>query len=93
MPLDGLSGFHTFRVAYSSATGLDLDTVGELLLPSGSAAVDTKQGYYYGSYAFQQFLWQDPDKPSRGWGLFGEFEATDGNPNPVSYTHLTLPTN
>lgn len=84
VPLDGLSGFHTFRVAYSSATGLDLDTVGELLLPSGSAAVDTKQGYYYGSYAFQQFLWQDPDKPSRGWGLFGEFEATDGNPNPVS---------
>jgi porin len=84
VPLGGLSGFHTFRVAYSSATGLDLDTVGELLLPSGSGAVDTKQGYYYGSYAFQQFLWQDPDNPSRGWGLFGQFEASDGNPNPVS---------
>jgi Carbohydrate-selective porin, OprB family len=29
-------------------------------------------------------LWQDPDNPSRGWGLFGQFEASDGNPNPVS---------
>ena len=84
VPLGGLSGFHTLRVAYSSATGLDFDTVGELLLPSGSGTVDTKQGYYYGSYAFQQFLWQDPDNPSRGWGLFGQFESTDGNPNPVS---------
>ena len=45
--------------------------------------MENKQGYYYGSYAFQQFLWQDPDKPSRGWGLFGQFEASDGNPNPV----------
>ena len=80
VPLAGLSGFHTFRVAYSSATGLDFDTVGELLLPSGSGAVDTKQGYYYGSYAVQQFLWQDPDNPSRGWGLFGQFEATDRQP-------------
>ena len=45
--------------------------------------METKQGYYFGSYAFQQFLWQDADKPSRGWGLFGEFAASDGNPNPV----------
>jgi porin len=84
VPLFGLSGFHTFRVAYSSATGLDFDTVGELLLPTGSGAVDTKQGYYYGSYAFQQFLWQDPDKPNKGWGLFGQIAVSDGNPNPVS---------
>jgi len=83
LPIGGLSGFHTFRVVYSSQTGLNLDTVGQLFLPPGSAAVENKQGYYYGSYAFQQFLWQDPDKPSRGWGLFGQFEASDGNPNPV----------
>ena len=76
VPLGELSGFHTFRVAYSSATGLDLDTVGELLLPSGSAAVDTKQGYYYGSYAFQQYLWQDPDKPGPG---LGAIRAIRGN--------------
>jgi len=84
LPLGGLSGFHTFRVVYSTQAGLNLDTVGQLFLPAGSAAVETKQGYYYGSYSFQQFLWQDPDKPSRGWGLFGQFAASDGNPDPVA---------
>ena len=83
LPLGGLSGFHTFRGVYSTQAGLNLDTVGQLFLPAGSAAVETKQGYYYGSYSFQQFLWQDPDKPSRGWGLFAEFAASDSNPNPV----------
>jgi porin len=83
LSLGGLSGFHTFRVVYSSQAGLNLETVGQLFLPPGSAAVENKQGFYYGSYAFQQFLWQDPDKPSRGWGLFGQFAASDGNPDPV----------
>ncbi len=83
LSLGGLSGFHTFRGVYSTQAGLNLDTVGQLFLPPGSAAVETKQGYYYGSYAFQQFLWQDPDKPNRGWGLFGQFAASDSNPNPI----------
>jgi porin len=83
LTLAGLSGFHTFRGVYSNATGLDLDTAGQLFLPPGSGAVQNKQGYRYGSYAFEQYLWQDPDNPSRGWGLFGQFAASDADPNPV----------
>jgi len=83
LSLAGFSGFHTFRGVYSNATGLDLDTVGQLFLPPGSGAVENKQGYRYGSYAFQQYLWQDLDNPSRGWGLFGQFAASDADPDPV----------
>ena len=31
----------------------------------------------------QQFLWQDPDNPGRGWGFFGQISACDANPNPI----------
>ena len=27
----------------------------------------------------------DPDDESRGWGLFGQFGISDGNPNPVKF--------
>ena len=31
----------------------------------------------------QQFLWQDPDNPGKGWGFFGQISASDANPNPI----------
>ena len=68
LSLGGLSGFHTFRVVYSTQAGLNLDTVGQLFLPPGSAAAETKQGFHYGSYAFQQFLWQDSGQTEPGLG-------------------------
>jgi len=30
----------------------------------------TRQGYYYGAYSVQQFLWADSDHPGKGWGFF-----------------------
>ena len=40
----------------------------------------------FGSYAVQQFLWQDPDNPGKGWGFFGQISASDANPNPIGNT-------
>ncbi len=37
-------------------------------------------------YAFDQYLVVDPDNPQRGWGVFGQFAISDGNPNPIRST-------
>lgn len=37
-------------------------------------------------YAFDQYLVVDPDNPQRGWGVFGQFSLSDGNPNPIRWT-------
>ncbi len=82
----GLTGYHTIRGVYSTAEGFNFDEVPQLFLPQGSQTKLTKRGYYFASYAVQQFLWQDADNPGRGWGFFAQIAASDGNPNPVGNT-------
>ncbi|MGB7976533.1 MAG: carbohydrate porin [Roseiarcus sp.] len=86
LTLFGLAGYHTLRGVYSTAEGFNFDDAPQLLLPQGSTAKLTKQGYYFGSYSLQQFLWQDPDNPGKGWGFFGQISASDANPNPIGNT-------
>jgi porin len=84
--LFGLTGYHTFRGVYSIAEGFNFDEVTQLFLPLDSQTKLTKGGYYFVSCAVQQFLWQDPANPGRGWGLFAQIAASDGNPNPIGNT-------
>ena len=83
MTVFGLTGYNTLRGVYSTANGFNFEDAPQLLLPLGSQTKLTKQGYTFGSYALQQFLWQDPDNPGRGWGFFGQISASDANPNPI----------
>ena len=81
--IGGLTGFQGFRAVHSTQEGVDLRDIPQLALPPALRDdVGTKQGYYYASYSFQQFLWQSPDDSTKGWGLFGEFAISEGNPNP-----------
>jgi porin len=41
------------------------------------------------NYAFDQYFWQPDGNPKHGVGLFFGFGASDGNPNPISYSFLT----
>ena len=84
LTLFGLTGYQTLRGVYSTAEGFNFDDAPQLLLPPGLQTTRlTKQGYTFGSYAVQQFLWQDPDNPGKGWGVFGQFSVSDANPNPI----------
>ena len=83
LTLFGLTGYHTLRGIYSTAEGFNFDDAPQLHSAAGSQTKLTKQGYFFGSYALQQFLWQDPDNPGRGWGFFGQISASDANPNPI----------
>lgn len=86
LTLFGLPGYHTFRGVYSTAEGFNFDAVPQLVLPSGSEAKLTKRGYTFGSYTWQQFLWQDPANATNGWGFFVQVSASDANPNPIGAT-------
>jgi porin len=40
------------------------------------------------SYGFDQYFWQPQDDPKHGVGVFFNFGASDGNPNPIRYAFL-----
>jgi hypothetical protein len=72
------------RGTYSTLEGVDLANIPQLNLPPGDQIISTKQGYWHLAYSFQQYLWQSMDDPKQGWGLFGRYTMSDGNPNPTS---------
>lgn len=76
----GLGGFQNFRVAYSTLDGLDLSSLppGLPVVPPNPAMKDDR---WYLQYSFEQFFQQDANDPKVGWGLFGQFGYSDGNPN------------
>ena len=81
--IGGLRGFQNLRGVYSTDEGVDLRDIPQLALPPALRdGVGTRQGYYYASYSFQQFVWQSPDDPNKGFGPFAEFALSEGNPNP-----------
>lgn len=81
----GRDGLQHLRWVYSTQKGIDLRDIPELDLPPELRGVVREQKrHWYVAYSFQQFLWQDPVDPDRGWGIFGEYAISDGNPNPLA---------
>lgn len=86
----GQPGFHGLTVMATSKRGLNLEDIGDLLLPPESERVlGEKRGGWFVKYAFQQFLWHDAANPSRFWGLFGHIGTWDANPTPMQWS-MTL---
>jgi porin len=80
-----LQGFHTLTFAASSQTGFDLEDIPQLVLPPESQKIlGAKTGYYFGSYAVQQYFRQDKSRPGSGWGMFAQASISDSNPNPLA---------
>lgn len=73
------------RGVYSTASGFDLDSLPDLLLPGQSAGILQLSGYRYASLSFQHYLSEDASRPGNGWGLFGDLGISEGNPNPIGW--------
>jgi porin len=86
--VEGLKGFHTLRSYYSNARSFDLDDINGARQRLSLGQPVTKKGYWFVSYSAQQFLYQSPENPNVGWGLFTLATLSDGNPNPVRWTAL-----
>jgi porin len=81
----GRAGYHTLMAVGSNRKGTDLADIPYLLLPPEvGEEIGIKKGTYYLGYSVQQYLWQDPNTPGAGWGIFGQAGMADGNPNPFT---------
>lgn len=80
--LGGHDGFYSLNAMYSTKEGADLSG---LVVPPGTS-IGREDGSWLLGLSFQQYLHQDPAIPGRGWGVFGEFNVTDGNPNPMEWS-------
>lgn len=79
----GRSGRQGFAGVYSNQSGINIGSK-DTLLPRWSSSDDgltLKNNRWYWSYSFDQYLYQSKENPKEGFGLFGHFGMSDGNPN------------
>ncbi|GLP96034.1 carbohydrate porin [Paraferrimonas sedimenticola] len=70
--IGGKQGYHSITANVSDYKGKDIRGTGEM-----------KKRRWYAAYDVQQYLFQNKDDPSKGWGVFGRIARSDGNPTPV----------
>jgi porin len=80
----GLTGHHGLAVSYSNKPGTDLESLDDIPIPPDSSRPKKDQRYYF-AYTIDQFLYQSKANPKEGVGLFGQFEVSEGNPNPLKW--------
>lgn len=80
--LGGHDGYYSLTGIYSTKDGADFS---QLIVPPG-ASIGHRDGGWLVGFSFQQYLHQDPSDPTRGWGVFGEVNIADGNPNPLDWS-------
>jgi porin len=84
--LRGLKGHQGLSATWSSRTYGSLDSSGYTVLPvQGIVLPGRETGSWSLAYRFDQYLYEDPCHPGRGWGMFGQYGISDGNPNPVRW--------
>ncbi|HLY44407.1 MAG TPA: carbohydrate porin [Stellaceae bacterium] len=68
-------------------TGILQQTFPALLTPTQPANRSNSSWSMY--YGFDQYFWQPDGDPKHGIGVFFNFGASDGNPNPIKYSFVT----
>jgi len=58
-------------------------SINQILIEPGVQELATKPGSWMVSCNFDQYLWEP--QPGKGFGLFGRFAASDGDPNFIHY--------
>jgi porin len=86
--IGGKSGYQNIKFSANTKTGLNLNDLPELILPPGTTIISQRKGAWNFTYSFQQFLWQNPNVPGTGWGVFGQIGRSDGNPTPLDWSGL-----
>jgi porin len=87
--IGGLGGHQGFVALYSTESNTDLSDIGvNALPPFPPGTPDTKDSNYYFAYSFDQYLYQVSEDSKEGFGLFGQFGISDGNPSRLYWSAL-----
>ena len=84
----GYEGHQGLVALYSTYPGTDLDYVGDFIPPFPPGDPQVKNSRYYFAWAFDQRLYASPSNPEEGFGLFGQFGISDGNPTRLYWSAL-----
>jgi len=88
--LAGRPGHQNVFFSWSNRDVSALDASAYIDTPTGPLPVlGRKNNSWSLMYAFDQYLYVDPCNPQRGWGVFGQWALSDGNPNPIRWTFTT----
>lgn len=80
--IGGLGGRQGFVALYSTESGTDLADIGDTFIPPFPPdQPGNKNGQYYFAYSFDQYLYRVSETSKEGFGVFGQFGISDGNPN------------
>lgn len=78
--ISGRQAYHTITV-FATSRRPSSEGLPDVRPPDGSAPLLSEgRGGIHVRYAVQQYLWQDPANPARGWGFFGHFGYSLGSP-------------
>jgi porin len=79
----GHTGHQLIGVNYSNREFASLDQSLRIFLVNRD--IKKKKGSWSVYYNFDQYVYETKKGSGRGWGIFGRFGASDGNPNPMHY--------
>ncbi len=83
VPVAGKMGIHSFNGAWSSKTFTSLGQDPRVII--GRTPIAASEGSWSVWWSGAQYLYQDPNDPMKGWGLFGRAGQAKGQTNPVEY--------
>ena len=78
------TGHQLFGATYSNKTFTSIDQSARIFI-EGNNAIQQKDGSWAIYYNFDQYLYEPNKGSGQGFGIFGRFGASDGNPNPMHY--------
>lgn len=83
VPIAGKMGLHSFTGSWSSKTFTALGQDPRIII--GQVPIAASKGSWSVSWSGAQYLYQDPNDPMKGWGLFGRAGKAKGRTSPVEY--------
>ena len=90
--LCGLSGDYSVGGTYSTEQLTSLSQNPLILLPNllseKAPPLQKQSGSWEVNFAVDQYLYQKPENPKIGWGVFGYCAFSDANPNPIGFFAL-----
>lgn len=81
----GKPGHQLIGGAWSTREYSSLQQDPRVVFPPAGIPIATQTGSWAAYYNFDQYLVTDRCDPTKGWGVFGRFGISDGNPNPVDW--------
>lgn len=81
----GKPGHQLVGGVWSSRDYTSLNQDPRILFPPAGIPITRQSGSWGLYYNFDQYLVTDRCDPTKGWGIFGRFGVTDGNPNPIDW--------